>query len=137
MTLEDELVEISRESKKTKDLRNAEDIERQQKNKEEQLQRDIEKIIKDLPALLRNAASKGDCALKVMRLSERSHLNVKWDELNNEIEIHGIRKVLLEPIIPLIDYLENEKLAVTIKEYNRSDPGQGRSWTERFIVVSW
>ena len=137
MTLEDELVEISRESKKTKDLRNAEDIERQQKNKEEQLQRDIEKIIKDLPALLRNAASKGDCAVKVMRLSEKSHLNVKWHELNNEIEIHGIRKVLLEPIIPLVDYLENEKLAVTIKEYNRSDSGQGRSWIERFIVVSW
>ena len=137
MTLGDELSEISRESKKATNLKDAKNIKRQQKNKEEQLQRDIEKIIKDLPALLRNAASKGDCALKVMRLSERSHLNVKWDELNNEIEIHGIRKVLLEPIIPLIDYLENEKLAVTIKEYNRSDPGQGRSWTERFIVVSW
>ena len=137
MTLGDELSEISRESKKATNLKDAKNIKRQQKNKEEQLQRDIEKIIKDLPALLRNAASKGDCAVKVMRLSEKSHLNVDWHELNNEIEIHGIRKVLLEPIIPLVDYLENEKLAVTIKEYNRSDSGQGRSWIERFIVVSW
>ena len=137
MTLGDELAKISRESKKATNLSDAENIKRQRKNKEEQLQRDIEKIIKDIPALLRNAASKGDCAVKVMRLSERSHLNVKWDELNNEIEIHGIRKVLLAPIIPLVDYLENEKLIVAIKEYNRSDAGQGRSWTERFIIVSW
>ena len=111
---------------------------------------DIDGIIRDLPAFLERAASDG-ChtgirTFNVMVLNEKYHLIIT-DSIREKVQKRqitadilrsvGIRNVLQKPVIPLIDYLENEGFEVSIESHIKDDPGAYCPTIENSLYVSW
>ncbi|MCK4592278.1 hypothetical protein KAT63_02430 [Candidatus Parcubacteria bacterium] len=119
---------------------------------------DIDGIIRNLPAFLERAALDG-ChtgirTFNVMVLSEKYHLiitdsirkkaqeraNSEMGQVTADILLEsgvGIRDVLQESVIPLIDYLESEGFEVSIRSQDKDDPGAYCPTIENYISVSW
>jgi len=108
---------------------------------EQRIQRDKEnaqKLIRDLPPLLRNAAKGGAHSFVVMGLEKGFHCDWDVQTVIKEVGLHGATSaVIRHGAWTVMNWLTEEGFKITLRAEDQNDEGQGRSWTTLHIVASW
>lgn len=121
-------------------------VQKQKRSEEDQcnkqrIQQDLkeaQKLIRDLPQLLKRAAEQGYRSIKVMELEKGFHCD--WDEqaVTKECSLHGASSdVIRHGAWEVIKWLTEQGLTVTMGIERQNDKGQGRSWNDLYIFASW
>lgn len=133
MAFREELKELAgKASKEILDKKTAD-----QKILDKETDEDIKCLLINLPGYFRKAAADGKHSLAILILSEEKHLLCKESEIADRLESkNDLRKILRQPLIQLLDYLEKENLGVSI-EKSVTEGGLAPRWGEHKLVVSW
>lgn len=141
MSLADELKEKTQKARKESKRKRMKDRNEEDGKQRTDISQCVEKIMKDLPGLMNNAAENERNEFQILRLFEKHLRGITLYELQDNLAYynkeHRMRTILEFPIDKILDYLKKNEIGFKIIKVDQSDPKEGLYCEDLFLVAYW